>query len=38
VFQERWLANKHSMPKLMPILEGAPKASTGASRRRKSSG
>lgn len=34
VFQERWLAHKHSMPKLMPILEGAPKG--GGSRRRKS--
>ena len=37
VFQERWLASKHSMPKLMPILEGAPKSSAGASRRRKES-
>lgn len=35
VFQERWLAGKHSMAKLMPILEGAPKAGASASRRRK---
>jgi hypothetical protein len=36
VFQERWMAHKHSMPKLLPILEGVPKAGTGGARRRTS--
>jgi hypothetical protein len=35
VFQERWLARKHSMPRLLPILEGASKGGRGATRRRR---
>ena len=35
VFQERWLAEKHSMPALMPILEGATRPAAGRTRRRK---